>query len=207
LLTALAERAHHGRVALDLVWTGPDTKVSEARYTPVVVRELFEKARHHVIVGGYSFDHGDQLFEPLHRVMRDQGVTAEIFVDIGQMDSSLRRWARSARRDMRERLKLIRVAKESSPDDYAQAVIAWFLDAQWPFGDPKPLIHYDARTADPKSYASLHAKCVIVDNRYTLITSANFTDRGHSRNIEAGVVIHDEAFATRLATQWSSVRR
>jgi phosphatidylserine/phosphatidylglycerophosphate/cardiolipin synthase-like enzyme len=159
-----------------------------------------------VTIGGYSFDHGADLFAPLHRVMVEHRVTTEIFVDIGQMDTSLRRWARSERRDVRERLKLIRAARERSPTDYADEVVGWFLDAQWPFGDPQPTVHYDPRTALQHARVSLHAKCVIVDHRFTLITSANFTDRGHSRNIEAGVVIDDGAFAARLAAQWRALR-
>jgi len=50
--------------------------------------------------------------------------------------------------------------------------------------------------------ASLHAKCIIVDDERTLVTSANFTDRGQSRNIEAGVVIEDKVFSEELAGQW-----
>jgi len=49
---------------------------------------------------------------------------------------------------------------------------------------------------------SLHAKCLVIDHDYTLITSANFTDRGQTRNIEAGVAIADRAFATSLERQW-----
>lgn len=35
-----------------------------------------------------------------------------------------------------------------------------------------------------------------------LITSANFTDRGQTRNIEAGVLIDDRVFAEELAGHW-----
>ena len=36
------------------------------------------------------------------------------------------------------------------------------------------------------------------------IGSANFTDRGQSRNIEVGAVIEDASFARALASQWRS---
>ena len=49
----------------------------------------------------------------------------------------------------------------------------------------------------------MHAKCVIVDGRWTLITSANFTTRGHNRNIEAGVLIDSPSFATKFRRHWS----
>jgi phosphatidylserine/phosphatidylglycerophosphate/cardiolipin synthase-like enzyme len=63
-------------------------------------------------------------------------------------------------------------------------------------------VYYDPRTVLPRNWVSLHAKCVVVDGRFTLVTSANFTDRGHSRNIEAGVLVEDTAFAKRFAAQW-----
>ena len=49
--------------------------------------------------------------------------------------------------------------------------------------------------------ASLHAKCVVVDGEHTLIGSANFTDRAHTRNVEAGALISDRRFAARLIDQ------
>jgi len=52
---------------------------------------------------------------------------------------------------------------------------------------------------------SLHAKCVVVDARITLIGSANFTDRGQTRNIEVGVLIDDAAFARQVALQWQGL--
>ena len=54
-------------------------------------------------------------------------------------------------------------------------------------------------------WASLHAKCVVVDERLTLIGSANFTQRGQERNVEAGVLIDDEFFAKALTAQWSTL--
>lgn len=65
---------------------------------------------------------------------------------------------------------------------------------------------YDPRTAVPgPPWASLHAKCVVVDDRKTLVTSANFTDRGQARNIEAGVLIEDEEFSRKLTAQWRTL--
>lgn len=65
----------------------------------------------------------------------------------------------------------------------------------WTFGLPKPDVYYDPRTATPgPPWASLHAKCVIVDDENAFITSANFTDRGQSRNIEVGGTHRGRAF-------------
>jgi phosphatidylserine/phosphatidylglycerophosphate/cardiolipin synthase-like enzyme len=84
-------------------------------------------------------------------------------------------------------------------------VIGLFLELYWPATGPKPDLYYDPRTADPTSFASLHAKCLIVDGERSLITSANFTDRGQTRNIEAGVLIHDRGYAEALERQWANL--
>ena len=90
-------------------------------------------------------------------------------------------------------------------DEYVRAAAARFLTKNWPFGAPFPTLYYDPRTAMPGSVASLHAKCIVVDRTRTLITSANFTDRGQTRNIELGVLIDDVSFAARVAAQWRSL--
>lgn len=75
-----------------------------------------------------------------------------------------------------------------------------FRAKQWPFGPPFPELFVDAR--DDAPYSSVHAKCVVVDAARALVTSANFTDRGQTRNIEVGLLIHDARFATQLQQQW-----
>ena len=59
-----------------------------------------------------------------------------------------------------------------------------------------------SRTAEPTSTASLHAKCIVVDDRRALVTSANFTSRGQERNVEVGVLVESEKFARELVHQW-----
>ena len=48
----------------------------------------------------------------------------------------------------------------------------------------------------------MHAKCIVVDETHALVTSANFTRSGHTRNIEVGVLIEDTPFAEQLAGHW-----
>ncbi len=179
---ALAERAHRKPPHLRLVWTGPEGQGSTARETELLVGELFAQARREVLIAGFRFDHGDEIFAPLHAVMRDHGVTTTVFLDI----------------DIPGEPKTAVGSK-----DYAQRAVQRFLADNWPFGEPRPRIYYDPRTAMPgPPWVSLHAKCVVVDAKKTFITSANFTERGHERNIELGVLIDDERFATKVAEQW-----
>jgi phosphatidylserine/phosphatidylglycerophosphate/cardiolipin synthase-like enzyme len=175
----LAERARTDRPHLELVWTGPEDHRGAARDTAVVVQHLFEGAQKDVLAAGYSWDHGSDILSPLHRAMRDRGVTATFFMDITG-----------------------RAPTEARRDRFATDHVDRFFRENWPFGDPKPAVYYDPRTTEVNAMASIHAKCIVVDERTSLITSANFTDRGHTRNIEAGVLIEDPHFAHHLLAQW-----
>jgi hypothetical protein len=80
------------------------------------------------------------------------------------------------------------------------AVAGKFLSDHWPFGPPFPVV----LSFEPEAgvFASLHAKCVVIDGRWVFITSANFTDRGQTRNIEVGVVLDDAHLAGVLESQF-----
>lgn len=177
LHTAIAERTTRPAPRLELVWTGPEAKVSYARDTAVVVRELFGRAQRSVLVAGFSFTSGRDIFAPLHAAMRDRAVAASVFLHIDDVSGQ-------------------------SADEAARAGAQAFLQDNWPFGAPAPQLYYDPRTVAPGSKINLHAKCVVIDERWALVGSANFTHNAHARNIEVGVLIEDAAFATDLASQW-----
>lgn len=179
LRIAIAERVHRPPPRLDLVWTGPETRASTAKSTSLVVANLFNSATRSVLVGGYAFDRAE-ILEPLHRGMKERGVTVTMFVDIeGTAD---------------------RIEDAAA---HATRFIDKFFHRVWTFGTPKPDVYYDPRTAvKGPPWASLHAKCIIVDDERTLVTSANFTDRGQQRNIEAGVLIEDRGYSEDLAGHW-----
>lgn len=177
----IADRERRPPPRLDLVWTGPETRGATSRDTAVLVRELFAKARRSVLIAGFSFDHGRAIFAPLHEVMRVHEVTTEIFIDIERAPSGV------------------------AAGVHARASVEAFLTRTWPFGPPFPSLYYDPRSAASNAMASLHAKCIVVDLEHTLVTSANFTDRGQTRNIELGVQIDDREFAAAVVTQWRSL--
>lgn len=80
-----------------------------------------------------------------------------------------------------------------------------FIRRNWHFGLPHPeVLSFVAETG---VYASLHAKCVVADHQRVFVTSANFTDRGHQRNIEVGVLIEDRALAEALEQQFSAAEQ
>lgn len=175
----LAQRQRRAPPRLELVWSGPEPAVAESRRTAVVLRHLFERSRRSVLMAGYRFDHGASILEALYRAIADRGVRATIFLDIdGEAPS------------------------DAEIEAYAAAQVDRFFAENWPFGFPQPVVYYDPRTASPTQYASLHAKCVVVDEAITLVTSANFTARAHERNVEVGVLIEDVPFSRRLVAHW-----
>lgn len=178
LSAVLAERQAHPATQLDLVWTGGEGKLAYARSTGSVVRELFEAAQRHVLIAGYSFDHGASLLEPLYRTMHERGVSTELYLHIE------------------------RAPRDANLDEYVQRAVATFFATNWPFGTPHPVIHIAPSTIDPSSYESLHAKCVVMDERVAVVGSANFTERGQERNVEVGARIDDAGFARALVGQF-----
>jgi phosphatidylserine/phosphatidylglycerophosphate/cardiolipin synthase-like enzyme len=76
----------------------------------------------------------------------------------------------------------------------------------WP-GIRLPDVFYDPRSLEIERHkcAVLHAKAIVVDGRWTLLTSANFTEAGQERNIEAGVVVDDARLAERVARQFDQL--
>jgi phosphatidylserine/phosphatidylglycerophosphate/cardiolipin synthase-like enzyme len=68
-------------------------------------------------------------------------------------------------------------------------------------------VFYDPRSFDqePANQSRLHAKCVVVDRQIAFVTSANFTEAAHERNIEAGVLVRSPRFAARLADHFGAL--
>jgi phosphatidylserine/phosphatidylglycerophosphate/cardiolipin synthase-like enzyme len=176
---ALAERRKSTRPAPELVWTGPERANATARDTAVVLRALFERARRQVIVAGYDFTKGSSLLEPLWIGMRDRGVDVRLFVHIPQP-----------------------AAPQPDPTAYGDEAVGEVVDHIWPFGEPRPHVYYDVRAVTCYPRFNMHAKCVVVDGECALITSANFTQAAHVRNLECGVLLEDATFALHLARQW-----
>jgi phosphatidylserine/phosphatidylglycerophosphate/cardiolipin synthase-like enzyme len=76
----------------------------------------------------------------------------------------------------------------------------------WP-GTRLPEVYYDPRALEASQgpRACLHAKCLVVDDRKVLLTSANFTEAAQVRNIEAGVVVEDAALARQMRGQFEEL--
>jgi hypothetical protein len=175
LLRELVEerRASEARApGVELVWTGPESVASTSRDTFVVVRELFEMARRSVLISGYVIHSGRQIFEPLLRRMKGgASLRVRLFLNIGP----------DAERPGRE----------------LETFARRFRQHHWE-GPPWPEVYYDPRGLQGEANAVLHAKCIVVDERISLVTSANLTNAAQQSNIEAGTLVKSSTFARHL---------
>lgn len=180
------ERAAAQRMSdrVELVWTPADLDAVDARDTAVVVQDLFRLAERSVLITTFALDAGKKagaLFGDLAQRMDTQPelavrVVANIhrsYNDSTPASELVRRFARHLREDV------------------------------WP-GERLPEVFFDPRSLefDAPKRAVLHAKCVVVDARWSLLTSANFTEAAQERNIEAGVLVDDLRFAERIERQF-----
>ncbi|MDX2099443.1 MAG: DISARM system phospholipase D-like protein DrmC [Leptolyngbyaceae cyanobacterium bins.59] len=167
-----------------LVWTGPEVPGTESRDTRIVVQELFKSARHNVLISSFAIDQGEkgyELFRPLaERMDANPGLNVRMFLNV--------------KRKFKDPTPAPVLLRQFAED---------FRNKVWP-GKRLPEVFHDPRalylTAD--SNACLHAKCVVVDEARVFITSANFTEAAHERNIEAGVLLQDAVLARGMRSQF-----
>jgi phosphatidylserine/phosphatidylglycerophosphate/cardiolipin synthase-like enzyme len=181
-----AERAAAQQVAdrVELVWSPPDLDAVDARDTSVVVQELFRQAARSVLIATFALEVKKEkarvLFGELAaRMDADPSLRVRVFANVHRKPDD----ASPAR-------TLVK--------DFAAAV-----RQMWP-GERLPELFYDPRSVDTdwQARAVLHAKTVVADGRWVLLTSANFTEAAQERNIEAGVVIDDRRLAERVTRQF-----
>ena len=167
----------------ELVWTGPESTVSHSRDTAAVVEELFSQATRSVIVSTFVIQEAGRVFAALaSRLDAVPGLSARLFVHVSRKPG-----------DTREDAELLRM--------YADT-----LRAQWP-GERRPEVYYDPRSmsGDGAIRASWHAKCVLVDDEVSFVTSANFTEWAQQRNVEAGVLVRSPHFARQFRGQFDTL--
>lgn len=189
-LTALAaerEASQQIRDRVELVWTGQELIGSQSRDTGVVVQELFSLAKTSVLISSFAIDRGDKaraLFQSLATRM-DQNPNLQV----------------------RMFLNVQRPYQNIEPDSVLLRKFATsFRNEVW-YGKRLPQVFHDPRSlaAGTDTKASLHAKCIVVDEQYVLITSANFTEAAHERNIEAGVLLVDPPIAQAVRSQFETL--
>lgn len=164
---------------IQLVMTGPEGRAYH-RDTAVVVQDLFRRAERSVLVAGYAFYQGKDVFEELGRRMDElPDLHVRVFLNVAR-----------------------KAEDTGSPAEIVSGFVQKFKAHNWPAGCRLPELYYDCRSlVAAEGPVSLHAKCIVVDGREIFISSANFTEAAQHRNIEVGVLVVSTALA-RQATEF-----
>jgi len=187
LLSAAADaaEARAGQTSAELVWTGPEVPGTSSRDTAIVVPELWRSAQRDVLVSTFVVHDVATVFLALAQRMDEvPDLRVRIFLHIN--------------RNQRDTVLDSELLREFA-DQFRRA---------WP-GQRRPEVYYDPRglSTDPSTRPTWHAKCVVVDEELSFVTSANFTEWAHQRNAEAGVLIRSRSFNAQLRQQFDSLVR
>lgn len=162
----------------ELVLSGPDVPGIPTADTAALTHTLIEEATTEVLLVSYAIHNGQRLFERLAaKVAALPSLRVVFILDISR-----------------------KYTDTSLSSEIVQRFTNEFQTHHWPWR-PLPELFYDPRSLSEQreQRSSLHAKCVIVDRRVALVTSANFTEAARQRNIEAGVVVRYAPFVERLS--------
>ena len=162
--------------SIDVVVSGPDPSAA-TRDTGVVMRQLFNKARERVLAVGFAVHQGRSVFQALaKRLDAQEALEATLCIDVRRRQTNTSLDSRIV-------------------DGFAKN----FVDNEWP-GARLPRLYYDPRSLAPSGpmRSALHAKCVVIDGREALVTSANFTEAAQERNIELGLLVDSPSIAGRI---------
>jgi phosphatidylserine/phosphatidylglycerophosphate/cardiolipin synthase-like enzyme len=162
-----------------LVLSGPTVPGTPVVDTRTTMSALLDEAVREIIVCSFVFRNAAQFFERLARRHDAQSDLRVVFV----VD-----------------LTHLRAGAQKKPAELGLSFLAEFRKAHWP-GIRLPEIWHDARLfrKDAEEAGVMHAKVEVVDRKASLITSANFTEAGQERNIEAGILTRQARHAARLA--------
>jgi hypothetical protein len=146
-------------------------------YSPVV-HELFAHANESVLVVGYAVYQGQRVFQALaDRMQTCPALNVRLFLDIQRSHSDT-----------------------TTANELVARFAERFREHQWPRSRPLPNVYYYPRSLElsPDKRTALHTKCVVVDGQTVFVSSANFTEAAHERNIEIGLLLRSKLLAERI---------
>lgn len=175
-LAAERERVERARDDIELVWSGPGYPGAEDRDSSAVLAALFRAATQRVRIAGYNLQPGAHFAALERSVGVVPGLRVEVFAHV-----------------FAERHADLRAAL-AAHDAAMTAVFGRFPRGRVALYRPSDALLSEAAAGR----FHLHAKCVTVDGRHVLVTSANFSATAQETNIEVGVRMDDPRFCARL---------
>lgn len=179
------ETAAEPQQLFDLVISGPEVVGVPTADTAATIQTLIENARTEIVLVGYAVHNGKRLFKRLAERMEEVPLLRVTFcLDISR-----------------------KMTDTSLASEIIRRFTHEFCEKHWPW-TKLPELYYDPRALSESTNQKsvLHAKCVIVDRKIAVVTSANFTEAAHHRNIEVGVLIRFAPFVQRLSDYFEGLR-
>ncbi len=183
LLAAERERRERARDDIELVWSGPDAPGAESRDSARKLEELFGRATESVLLAGYNLRPGAHFDALAEAARRRPALTVAVFAHVFPDGHATPSGCLAAHDDgLRAALRGVDPARvrahRPSAERLAEACAGRF---------------------------HMHAKCVVVDRRFVLVTSANFSFTAQERNVEVGVALDDPRLARRIRDQFETL--
>jgi hypothetical protein len=178
------KRAFDPSVVLKLVMSGPDVPGIPTQDTGAVMHTLIERAEREILLVGYAIHQGKHIFARLaDRLDSNPALRVRLCLNIERKPTDT-----------------------SLAGEITKRFLNQFQEQHWP-GKRLPEIFFDPRAlaAVPEERASLHAKCVAIDRKAALITSANFTGAALTKNVEVGTLIEFPPVIERLASYFDGL--
>ena len=169
----------HQAQRLELVWTGPDSRVIPLRRTDQALLQVIDEARETLHVVSFAVYRVEAIARALVRAAR-RGVAIAVYLETPDASEG-------------------RIAFDTI-GALGRDVVEYARIYVWP-------LEKRLRTADGR-HGSLHAKVALADGKTMLVSSANLTEYAMTLNMEMGLLVHGgplpaqmEAHLRRLAEE------
>ncbi|RYD63093.1 MAG: hypothetical protein EOP84_33955 [Verrucomicrobiaceae bacterium] len=179
-LSATIEGIQAGRANPDihLVWTGPDTPRTSPRDTLPQMLEMIGNSKHTLLLVTFAAFKVTRIMEALNDA-HQRGVQLMVVVESVSNSGG----------------QISHDACKAFPPSLQNAGCLWL----WPLAK---------RKLNKKGLpGKLHAKCLVIDGRETLVSSANLTEDAMERNIEMGLRCTNSAIAQEIELRFNSLKK
>jgi phosphatidylserine/phosphatidylglycerophosphate/cardiolipin synthase-like enzyme len=161
LVTAMEVEGHYRKYQqLDLVWTGPDSKIIPLRRTDQALLQLINEAKRSLHIVSFAVYKVGTISDAIYRAI-ERGVVTAIYLETPDASEG----------------KISFDTVGALGKDIAENAQMYV----WPL--EKRLLSADG------NHGSLHAKVAIADGQLMLISSANLTEYAMKLNMEMGVLV------------------
>ena len=161
LSSALAAHLQGRQMQVDLVWTGPESKVLPLRRTDQALLQLIHGAKSRLLIVSFAVYKIEPIVKALEAALQ-RGVALKIILESPEHSQGK-----------------VTFASEKA---FGNGVLSAAQVYVWPL---------EKRIQTPEGkHGSLHAKVAVADGKTLFISSANLTEYAMNLNMEMGVLVH-----------------